>query len=243
MMWRNHTALFVIKHQSHGSSSGRLHICTNILTGNTGVPVILDHITSPTDLMVALEAKSVVAQQRSAANCTAIHHTLAPGSDVITHGWIHKRDQGAAGWPYRRPVTPELSRKGLPRTTTKKQPHYVHINYATWNCIFSQALLVYEHFVPPLPSSREGDNGGKWARCTALLPLERALMTLKAPEGAGFTFLAVFLETIKTKTSHTTSANSSQHARRWGWNAPAGSYAGIVNRWSHKMVPPWCHLV
>lgn len=50
-----------------------------------------------------------------------------------------------------------------------KQAHHVHINYATVNSIFSQALL--EHEQPSTPS-REVNNGGKWVNCTALLPMK-----------------------------------------------------------------------
>lgn len=39
-----HCTMFVIKHQSHGSSSRRLHMCANMLTGSSCDPAVLPHL-------------------------------------------------------------------------------------------------------------------------------------------------------------------------------------------------------
>lgn len=53
-----------------------------------------------------------------------------------------------------------VKRGSTPQTCigSRKQAHHVHMNYATVAAAFSQALLLREHSVHPLPPARRGNN-------------------------------------------------------------------------------------
>lgn len=129
---------------------------------------------------------------------SASHHTFTNCLRfLMSHIWFHRKDfsspkatTGQQGGQ-QEPGSTRTARKGINtknmRLSSKISPPCSH-ELCHCERYFSQALLVYEHSIHPLPPAREVNNGGKWVswfHCT--FAFEWALMNQKAPEVAGCT--------------------------------------------------------